>query len=103
MVFIETPTFTQMITEIMHDEEYLGLQNLLSENPERGDLIKGGGGLRKIRYALQGRGKSGGIRVIYYWIKDRDHIYFLVAYPKSRKDNLSSKELAVLRKLVKEL
>ena len=72
-----------MITEIINDEEYLGLQNLLSENPERGDLIKGGGGLRKIRYALQGRGKSGGIRVIYYWIKDRDHIYFLVAYSKS--------------------
>jgi hypothetical protein len=61
MEFIETPTFTRMVTALLTDEEYRGLQNALLENPERGDLIQGGGGIRKLRYASQGRGKSGGV------------------------------------------
>lgn len=60
MEFIETPTFTRMITVLLSDDEYTGLQNELVENPERGDIIKGGGGIRKLRYAAHGRGKSGG-------------------------------------------
>jgi hypothetical protein len=103
MEFIETPTFTRMITELLADDEYRGLQNELVEDPERGDLIKGGGGIRKLRYAAQGRGKSGGVRVIYYWIKDDFQIYMLVVYPKSKKDNLSDKETAILHDFVKEL
>lgn len=68
------------------------------------DLIKGGGGIRKVRHAVQGRGKSGGVRAIYYyWVKDRHQIYMLVVSAKSRKDSLSDKETAVLRELVKEL
>jgi hypothetical protein len=73
------------------------------ENPNRGEIIQGGGGIRKLRYAAQGRGKSGGIRVIYYWIKDNQQIYLLVAYPKSKKDDLTDKETTVLRRYVKEL
>jgi hypothetical protein len=57
----------------------------------------------KLRYAVQGRGKNGGIQVICYWIKDNGQIYMLVAYPKSRKDDLTDKETAALRKYVKEL
>lgn len=101
--FIETPTFTRMITALLSDDEYWGLQNMLMENPARGEIIQGGGGIRKLRYAAQGGGKSGGMRVIYYWVKDRDQIYMLVAYPKSKKDDLTDKETAVLRKYVKEL
>jgi len=52
---------------------------------------------------FMGRGKSGGVRVIYYWIKDNHQIYMLVVYPKSKKDNLTDKETAILRELVKEL
>jgi hypothetical protein len=63
----------------------------------------GGGGIRKLRYATQGRGKSGGVRVIYYWLKDEFQIYMLVAYPKSAKDTLTDKEVALLYELVKEL
>jgi hypothetical protein len=103
MEFIETPTFTRLVTALLADDEYRGLQNELMEDPERGDLIKGGGGIRKVRYAVQGRGKSGGVRVIYYWIKDNHQIYMLVAYPKSKKDNLSDKEVAILHEFVKEL
>ncbi|MDO8789797.1 MAG: hypothetical protein Q7J42_17110 [Sulfuritalea sp.] len=75
MEFIETPTFTRLITSLLSDDEFRELQNEIVEDPERGDLIKGGGGIRKLRYGLQGRGKSGGIRVIYYWVKDNHLIY----------------------------
>ncbi len=85
MEFIETPTFTRMVKGLLSDDEYRLLQNDLLEYPEHGDLIKGGGGIRKLRFALQGRGKSGGVRVIYYWKKERDLIYLLVVYPKSKK------------------
>jgi hypothetical protein len=103
MVFIETATFTKMVTALLDDDEYRVLQNGLVEDPELGDLIKGGGGIRKLRHAIQGRGKSGGVRVIYYWIKDNHQIYMLVAYPKSKKDNLTDKETAILREFVKDL
>jgi len=91
MEFIETSTFTRQVQEMLSDEEYRGLQNALAENPESGDLIKGGGGIRKVRHAAQGRGKSVGVRAIYYGIKDRHQIYMLVVYPKSKKDDLSDK------------
>lgn len=103
MEFIETPTFTRLITTLLSDDEYAGLQQELADDPERGALIRGSGGIRKLRYAVQGRGKSGGIRVIYYWVKDDYQIYLLVAYPKSTKDNLTAKEVAILREFVKEL
>jgi hypothetical protein len=71
------------------------MQMALVENPALGDLIRGGGGIRKLRYAVQGRGKSAGVRVIYYWLKDEFQIYLLLAYPKSTKDTLTDKEVAL--------
>ena len=103
MEFIETPTFTRLLTDLLSDEEYRVLQNVLVENPARGDILKGGGGIRKLRHALPGRGKSGGVRAIYYWIKDDHQIYMLLIYPKSKKDTLTDQETALLRELVKEL
>lgn len=103
MEFIETPTFTRLVTQLLTDDEYREMQNALVEDPERGDIIKGGGGIRKLRHAVQGRGKSGGVRAIYYWVKDDHQIYMLVVYPKSKKDDLTDKEVAILRELVKEL
>jgi len=101
--FVETPTFTRLLVDLLTDEEYTGLQNLLAENPERGPILKGGGGIRKLRCTLPGRGKSGGVRVIYYWLRDDGQIYMLLIYPKSKKDDLSDRETALLRELVKEL
>lgn len=103
MVFIETPTFTRMVAALLTDDEYRELQNALVEDPARGDLIKGGVGIRKLRHAMQGRGKSGGVRAIYYWMKADHQIYMLVVYPKSKKDDLTDKEIAILHDLVKEL
>lgn len=103
MEFIETPIFTKLIIELLPDNDYRLLQTELMDNPERGALIKQGGGIRKIRFSAQGKGKSGGIRVIYYWLKDSGQIYMILAYPKSKKDTLSDEETKILRDLVKEL
>lgn len=103
MEFVETPTFTRLVTALLSDADYHDLQIELAETPDRGDLIKGGGGIRKLRYGMEGRGKSGGIRVIYYWLKDDHSIYMLLVYPKSKKDTLSDRETAILRELVKRL
>ena len=102
MLFIETSVFTKQIKELVSDEEYRQLQQDLLVQPDKGDLIKNGGGIRKVRCAQGNKGKSGGIRVIYYWVTEDDQIFFLVAYPKSVKDNLTDKETSILRQLVKE-
>ncbi|MFM7462279.1 MAG: type II toxin-antitoxin system RelE/ParE family toxin [Burkholderiales bacterium] len=87
----------------MTDDEYRELQTVLLEDPEAGAVIKGGGGIRKIRFGMGGRGKSGGVRTIYFWKKAADQIFMLVIYPKSTKDNLTAAETEVLRSYVKEL
>lgn len=102
MVFIETPLFTKQIKDLLMDEEYRALQNVLIDNPDKGDVIQGGGGVRKIRHAQKNQGKSGGIRAIYYWISDADQIVMLIAYPKSKMDNLSPTQVQMLKTLVKE-
>ena len=103
MEFIETPTFTRMLVEMLTDDEYAGLQQVLVVNPDAGDIVKGGGGIRKLRHALPGRGKRGGVRVIYYWLRKDGQIYMLLIYPKSKKDTLTARETAILFELVKEL
>ena len=103
MEFIETPTFTRMLVELLTDDEYAGLQQLLVVNPEAGDIVKGGGGIRKLRHALSGRGKRGGVRVIYDWLRKDGQIYMLLIYPKSKKDTLTARETAILFEFVKEL
>ena len=103
MEFIETPTFSRTITVLLSDDSYAQMQMALLENPALGDLIRGGGGIRKLRYAVQGRGESAGVRVIYYWLKDEFQIFLLLAYPKSAKDSRTDKEVALLYDLVKEL
>lgn len=103
MIFIETSTFTRLISELLADDDYAKLQEELVRRPDIGDLIKDGGGIRKVRWKRSGTGKSSGIRVIYYWLTEDHQILMLVAYPKSIKDSLTAQETAVLRKLVKEL
>jgi mRNA-degrading endonuclease RelE of RelBE toxin-antitoxin system len=70
-------------------------------NPERGDLIRGSGGLRKIRWTGSGRGKRGGLRVIYYWHVPGSVILFLLAYPKNKQDDLTADQIKLLKTLVK--
>jgi hypothetical protein len=97
--FIETPIFTKQITDLLDDSDYRRLQVALAFQPNSGDVIRGGGGLRKIRWSAQGRGKRGGIRVIYYKIEE-DQIYMLFAYQKNKQEDLTTEQLKVLRNLI---
>ncbi|NVD99052.1 type II toxin-antitoxin system RelE/ParE family toxin [Massilia sp. BJB1822] len=103
MVFIETPVFSRSLAGVATEEEYCALQRELLRDPEAGALIPGGGGIRKIRFAAKGQGKRGGGRAIYYFKVRHDQIFMLLAYEKSRKDDLSASQLAELRTLVKIL
>ena len=72
----------------MKDEEYRLFQLYLMSNPEKGDIIKGSGGVRKIRWAINNKGKSGGIRVIYYWKDKASETWLLTLFAKNEKDSI---------------
>ena len=102
MVFIETALFTKYLQDYLEDNEYRELQNFLIKQPDSGDLIQGTGGLRKLRWSLDGRGKRGGIRVIYYWQVAEDQIYFFTLYAKNEISDLSSDEKKALKKMLED-
>ena len=102
MELIETSTFTRQITALLSDEDYGAFQSRLAANPGLGALIKGGGGIRKIRVAVGSRGKRGGARVIYYWAVREDLLLLLYAYPNNVSADLTPKQVAQLAKVVKE-
>jgi len=101
MEIVETPIYTKYITELLSDEEYQELQKFLIENPKSGDIIKSSGGIRKLRWKMKNKGKSGGIRNIYYFYESDNTLLMLYAYSKGRKDDLSDKELSILRDIIK--
>ena len=84
----------------MGDEEYADLQEALVARPDLGDVIPGSGGLRKVRWGLEGRGKRGGVRVVYYWAVAAEQLRMLYVYPKGRQENLSPAQLNALREIV---
>jgi hypothetical protein len=99
MVFIETPIFTADVCALLSDEEYAALQQHLVAQPNAGPVIAGTGGLRKIRWAVAGKGKRGGTRVIYYHVVAQAQIRMILIYRKGIKDGLTPKEKTVLRKI----
>jgi len=99
VVIIESTHFTTDVADLLTDEEYAALQQHLVSQPTAGEVIVGTGGLRKIRWGAKGKGKSGGVRVIYFHVTVASQIRLLLIYPKSVKDNLTPREKAVLRKL----
>ena len=96
MLFIETPYFTRFCEEHCGDDDLRDLQQLLLERPEAGDLITGTKGLRKLRWALPGRGKRGGARVIYNWRNAAGRIYLLYAYAKNAQSDLTDAQRKLL-------
>ena len=102
MRFVETPVFTKRVKALLLDEDYRTLQIALLLRPEQGPLIKGGAGLRKVRWASRGVGKRGGIRVIYFWRPEDQAFYMLFAYAKTEQEDLTPDQLRVLARVVRE-
>jgi len=99
----ETEPFQKKVSQLLSNEEKSDLIAYLSENPQSGVLIQNTGGIRKLRWARSGGGKSGGVRVIYYFHSDMMPLYLLTVFGKNEKANISMKEKQILSKLVKAL
>ena len=102
MEFIEVPAFTSRVLRHLGEDRYAELQSHLSRHPTAGAVIPGSKGLRKVRWAASGRGKRGGVRVIYYWHVAPEIITFLDIYPKNEKDNLTQSEIRLLNLLLED-
>ena len=102
MLVVETPVFTRRVLKLLTDDDYRLLQHELVARPDVGNIIRGSGGLRKVRWAATGRGKRGGVRVIYYWAVDREIILMLLIYGKNEQDDLTAEQLRMLKGLVEE-
>lgn len=100
MEFIEATAFTKHVYKYLSNDEYSGLQNFLLQHPEAGKIVRGSGGVRKIRWAIAGKGKSGGVRVIYYFKRQDSEIWLLTIYSKSEVENIPAH---VLRQIAKEI
>ena len=101
--FIEHPTFTRQIEDPLSVDEYKDFQNELAEDPEKGNVIPGLGGLRKVRVQLAGRGKRGGARVIYLLIPRPGVVILFYAYSKGDFEDLSADQKRRMRQAVLEI
>jgi hypothetical protein len=100
VTFVETKLFTKLVQEYLSDDEYAVLQQSLIVNPDAGDVIPGSGGVRKLRWGVAGRGKRGGLRVIYFLRRRNEEIWMLTLYAKNVADNIPAN---VLKKIKEEI
>ena len=96
MVFVELPAFARRLPDLLDDDEYLALQISLLARPDAGALIRGGKGLRKVRWAAKGHGKRGGARVIYFWQTADGQIHLARIYAKNEREDLAPDELKTI-------
>jgi len=102
-VIVELPAFSRFRADYLNDEGFRALQNDLMGNPEAGDMIEGTGGLRKLRQAdpRRGKGKRGGLRVIYFWWEAGRQLWFFTLYDKDEMEDLSAKDKKSLKDMLK--
>ena len=103
MIFIELTPFVAFRERHWTDETFGELQRFLLAAPDVGDLIRGSGGLRKVRWRTENQGKRGGTRVIYYWHVAADCIYLIYGYAKARREDLTPRQVRVLQSLLGDL
>jgi hypothetical protein len=99
-IVIETKLFTRLADEHLSDDELSQLQGHLNENAEAGDIIRGSGGVRKLRWRAPGRRKRGGLRIIYYLRSKQGEIWLLTLYAKDEAESISG---SVLKKIKEEI
>ena len=100
LTFIETKLFTSLIQQYLPDDEYSALQQALVARPDAGEVIRGSGGVRKLRWGVASRGKRGGIRVIYYLRSHQDEMWMLTVYAKNEEASISGH---ILKKIKEEI
>lgn len=100
MQIVETSIFTRQVTKLLSDDEYRLLQEALTLHPTMGAVIVGTGGARKVRWATPGSGKSGGVRVIYYFAAGKAILLMLTTYRKNEQDTLTDAQKEALRKVI---
>ena len=102
-VFVELPAFARFRSDYFDDHGFRGLQTAMMANPEAGDVIEGTGGLRKLRHGdpRRGKGKRGGLRVIYYWLSAGRQFWLFTLYDKDELKDLSTEEKKVLKGMLK--
>ena len=100
--FIETPFFTKALDHYLDDDGYAKLQHHLNEHPEAGAVVPGSGGVRKLRWAGSGRGKRGGLRVIYYLRSAHGEIWLLTLYGKNVRENIPAHLLRQMKEAIDE-
>jgi len=91
-IFVESTIFDKLRTNYLSDDEFRELQLTLMANPKSGSVIQGTGGLRKIRFKAKGKGKRGGVRVIYYFLDQKDRFYLLTLYSKNEVTDLTASQ-----------
>lgn len=102
MEFVETKLFSKKLPAHLADNEYRELQAYMLENPDAGDIIKGSGGVRKLRWKVEGRGKRGGVRIIYYLEVAESRFLMLTLYVKNELEDLTANEIKLLKKIVED-
>ena len=100
---VEIPEFIRRAEKLLRDAEQKDLIQYLTANPKAGVLVQGTGGIRKLRWKREGSGKSGGVRVIYYFHSEQYPLFLLTLFGKSEKANISKAERNMLAKLTEEL
>lgn len=101
-VFVESSIFEKYRSQYIDDDDYRMFQAGLMTNPKCGDVIKGTGGLRKVRFSCQRKGKRGGLRIIYYFLDERSHFYLLTIYRKNEMSDLTAEQKKQLKVFVEE-
>jgi len=101
-LFVELPPFERHRADYLDDEGFSGLQGELMTNPDAGDLMKGTGGLRKVRYGdpRRGKGKRGGLRVIYYWWEAGSQFWLFTLYDKDEMSDLTPGQRKMLKAML---
>ena len=102
ITFFETPAFTRYLPDYMNDDEYRALQYELMENPVMGEVIQGAGGFRKLRWRdpRRGKGKRGGLRIIYYHLMKHKQIWLFALYDKDEADDLTVAQKRAMKKAI---
>src|SRR3954466_11830154 len=101
--FVLLPSFERSAADTLSDDDIRELESTRHENPRAGPVMRGTGGVRKVRAATEGRGKSGSARVIYLYVEARGEIYFLLCFPKSQQATLTPEQTRRIRALVAQL